>query len=116
MIRASAFNLLKLLIVVAFAIGLGTAAARADALDDAKAAGLVGEQPDGYLGAVSSSPSPDVLALIDEINAKRLAAYQQIAADKGASVEDVAALTAEKLYQKALPGTYLLVNGQWVQK
>ncbi len=93
---------------------LAAAPVIASPLDDAKAAGLVGEQPDGYVGAVA--PSPDVLALVDSINAKRRGAYEQIAGSEGVSVDDVARLAAEKLYRDAAPGEYLLMDGQWVQK
>jgi uncharacterized protein YdbL (DUF1318 family) len=98
------------------ALVLFAGAVRADALDDAQAAGLVGETPMGYVATVAGDPAPDIAALVKTINAKRQAAYAQIAADTGTSIEAVAAVTAEKLYQDAAPGEYLLVNGQWVRK
>ncbi len=98
------------------ALVLFAGSAHADALDDAQAAGLVGETPTGFVAAVEGSPSPDIASLVKTINAKRQAAYAQIAADTGTSVETVAAVTAERLYRESPPGEYLLVDGQWVRK
>lgn len=98
------------------ALALLAGPAFAGALDDAKAAGLVGETPTGYVAAVEGSPAPDIAALVETINAKRQAAYAQIATETGTTIEAVAAVTAEKLYRESPPGEYLLVDGQWVQR
>jgi uncharacterized protein YdbL (DUF1318 family) len=104
--------------VLALAVAFGAALpAAADALDDARAAGLVGERPDGYVGLVDSGAPTNIRALVDQINAARRQAYQQIAQETGATVEQVGMLTAQKLYNQVPAGTYLLdQNGQWVQK
>lgn len=84
-------------------------------LDAAKVQGLVGEQPDGYLGVVQATP--DAVALAADINAKRKAAYEGIAKQNGATLAQVAALTGQKVIDKAAPGTYIKSpNGQWVKK
>ncbi len=86
-------------------------------LDDAKAAGLVGERPDGYVAAVQPNPPPDIAALVRQINAKRQAAYVDIAAKDGVPVEQVGALTAEKIRAQARAGEYFLTpDGSWAQK
>jgi uncharacterized protein YdbL (DUF1318 family) len=108
-------HVLPLLLLIA-AAGLGAGGAMASPIEDAKKAGLVGEQPDGYVGLVSGNAPADVVALVREVNGKRRAAYLDIAKQKGAAVEDVAALAAEKLFARAQPGDYLLVKGQWVHK
>jgi uncharacterized protein YdbL (DUF1318 family) len=107
--------MLRFVVVLASLVLLG-GPALAGSLDEAKAAGLVGETPTGYLAAVEANPAPDIVALVNEVNAKREAAYAQIAADTASSVDQVAAVTAEKLYQQAAPGEFLLVDGQWVRK
>ena len=92
--------------------------AHADALDDARAAGLLGERPDGYVDIVTANPTPDILNLKEQINAQRRKAYQQLAGQKGVPVEEVGALAAEKtIAQKLKPGMYYMNSaGQWVQK
>ena len=91
--------------------------ALAETLDGARAKGLVGERPDGYVGAVGT-PSPDIQALITSINAQRRSKYQDIAKQKGVPVEQIGALTAEKIVQENLqPGWYYMDgSGNWVKK
>jgi hypothetical protein len=108
-------NTLFLIFALALA-ALGPATAMAGPLEDAKAAGLVGERPDGYVGLVTGNPPADVVDLVNQINAKRMAAYTDIATSNGTSVAAVGAVTAEKVYREAAPGTYLMVDGRWVQK
>jgi uncharacterized protein YdbL (DUF1318 family) len=109
------------------AVGLVTAAillfvavapsARADELDSAKAAGQVGERPDGYLGVVSPSAPPAVKQLVDDVNAKRKGKYGEIAKQNGTAVDAVAALMGAKLIERAPAGHYVMgANGRWVKK
>jgi uncharacterized protein YdbL (DUF1318 family) len=93
-------------------------AAHADSLDDARAAGLVGERPDGYVDSVTPNPAPAIQQLISSINAQRRKFYEQLAGQKGVPVEEVGALAAEKtISQKLKPGMYYMNSaGQWVQK
>ena len=89
--------------------------AQAGPLDDAKAAGLIGERTDGYVGAVTDDAS--IKALIDEINAGRKAKYEEIAAKRGAPVEAVAGIAGKKLIERAPAGEYVMgSNGTWQQK
>ncbi|MBX6323785.1 MAG: YdbL family protein, partial [Rhodospirillaceae bacterium] len=83
-------------------------AVAADALAQAKAAGLVGEQPDGYLGFVKSPVPADVAALVADVNAKRKAEYEKIARETGTSPQQVGAVTFEKLLKSGRPGYYLI--------
>ena len=85
-------------------------------LDAARAQGLVGEQSDGFVGAVSASPSADVQALVSQVNAKRRAAYADIAKKNGTAPDAVAALSAQKLIERAPAGQWVYVNGKWTQK
>lgn len=106
------------LAILALSVMLPISVAHADPLDDARAAGLLGERPDGYVDIVTASPTPDILNLKDQINAQRRKIYQQLAGEKGVPVEEVAALAAEKtISQKLKPGMYYMnSSGQWVQK
>jgi uncharacterized protein YdbL (DUF1318 family) len=84
----------------------------ADALATAKASGLVGEQPDGYLGLVKADAPDATIAMVDEINAKRRAEYEKIAGQTSTTVEAVGAVTFEKLLKSGKPG-YYLVDKKW---
>ncbi len=85
-------------------------------LDAARSQGLVGEQSDGFVGAVSASPSADVEALVAEVNDKRRAAYAEIAKKNGTAPNAVAALSAQKLIERAPTGQWIWANGSWSQK
>ncbi|HEY4165104.1 MAG TPA: YdbL family protein [Dongiaceae bacterium] len=90
----------------------------ADSLDAARAAGLVGERPDGYVDFVTPNPTPDLQNLVNSINAQRRKVYEQLAGEKGVPAEEVGALAAEKtISQRLKPGWYYLSSsGQWVKK
>ena len=92
--------------IAAFGL-LAAPVAHAGPLQDAKAAGQVGEQWDGYLGAVKASPSAATKDLVKDINGKRKTAYAKIAKKNGTSVEAVAAITGEKSLKKAKTGEYV---------
>lgn len=86
-------------------------------LDQAKQQGLVGETTSGYLEAVSSNPSKEVVSLVAEINRRRKAEYQQIATKNGTDLSAVEKLAAKKAFDKTAPGNYIKrPNGQWVKK
>ena len=84
-------------------------------LNEAKAGGLVGETPSGYLEAVIS-PDAATKTLIDSVNQKRRTIYQQIAQANGTDLAPVELLAGEKAIQKTQPGHYIKQNGQWVVK
>lgn len=89
----------------------------AEDLDAAKAAGLVGERPDGYLGLVSADAPPAVKQLVEQVNAKRKAKYTEIAKQNGTAVDAVAALAGAKLIERTPPGQYVMgVDVRWVKK
>ena len=108
---------LRLLALALLALGLSFGTALADPLDDAKAAGLVGERIDGYLGVVDSGAPADVKRLVEQINAERQAKYAEIAKQQGAPVQAVAQIAGEKLVQRAGGGEYVMgADGQWRRK
>ncbi len=109
-------------LATALGLGIGLAlAASAPAvaldLDSARSQGLVGEQSDGYLGAVTPSPSAEVRQLVAQVNAKRRAAYEDIARKNGTAVAAVAALAGQRLLERAPPGAWIGDGaGHWYQK
>lgn len=92
--------------------------AAASDLDAAKAAGWVGERPDGYLGVVSpSAPPSSAHALVEDINRRRRAHYREIAQREGTDVDVVAALAGKKLIARTPAGQYVMdAAGQWTVK
>jgi hypothetical protein len=111
----------RTLVAFLLALALGAAllpeAAAALTLDEAKAQGLVGERPDGYVGAVQANPSAEVKALVEQVNARRTEVYAKIAKEEGVSVVVVvvAARSGERLIQEAGSGEYVLM-GTWQKK
>ncbi|MCE0555820.1 MULTISPECIES: YdbL family protein [unclassified Motilimonas] len=84
-------------------------------LQQAKEQGLIGERPDGMIGAVQASP--EVNKIVASINAQRVDAYKKIAAKNGMTTDQVAILAGEKALQKTPSGQYILNgSGQWVKK
>ncbi|MFZ5795802.1 MAG: YdbL family protein [Sphingomonas sp.] len=108
-------NRLKISIATLLLVGGATAALaqRDPAYQAARAAGEVGEQPDGYLGVVGSA-SPAVRALVNNINIQRKAAYTQQSAASGATVEQFAFTSGCNLILKTAPGEkYKGPDGVW---
>lgn len=82
----------------------------------ARAAGVVGEQLDGYLG-FAKAPSSEVKAAVDAINIKRRAIYTDIAAKQGATVQEVAtARGCEQLASRVRQGEAYAISGSWAVK
>jgi uncharacterized protein YdbL (DUF1318 family) len=104
------------LAAAAFAL-LIAPAATADGLDDAKAAGYIGEQRNGLLGLVKADAPAEVKALVESINEKRNKGYAAIAEKNGTTVAAVAVLAGEKAIAKTVPGNYIQnASGEWVKK
>ena len=88
------------------------------AVDAAKAAGVVGEQSDGFLGWVKPSADPALKAAVLEINQGRAALYRETAQKNGVSVEAAGAATYNQVVQlKLKPGEYYQpAGGTWTKK
>lgn len=112
----------KPLLAFAAAAALGAspalALAASAAIEQAKAACVVGEQADGYLGVVDASKADAALQReVASINQQRKAAYAQLASRSGVTIEIAAALTAEKLIAQAPPGHCVRDgDGAWLKK
>ena len=109
---------MKLLIAAGLGLAMlagGTAyAIQADAAGQLRAGGQAGEQADGYLGLVGAAPA-NVRAQVESVNIQRRAAYTQLASNRGATIEEVAAATACQLFSTRVgPGQYYrLADGVW---
>ena len=115
----------RMKLILAAGIGLaamvgGATVAQAmlqDASAQLRASGQAGEQADGYLGIVGSAPA-SLRAQVDAVNIKRRAYYTDLAARRGAKIEEVAATTACELFRsKVAPGQYYRgTDGVWRQR
>lgn len=84
-------------------------------LQSAKVAGQVGEKPDGYLGVVENAPG--IMELVNSINERRRAAYQDIAQKNAASLQAVEQMAGQKAIEKTPNGQYIMnSSGQWMRK
>ena len=98
--------------------GLSTAAIaqRDPAYAAARAAGQVGEQPDGYLGVVGGG-SAELRAVVSNINIQRKAAYTAKAQASGATVEQLAFTSGCNLVQQTSAGEkYRTPAGAWATR
>ena len=111
----SAIQLIGLMLVLlsapAMAMSLNEAMA---ALPAAKAAGQVGEQPDGYLGVVS--PGGNGAAIVRQINDARRQEYQRLARENNIQLRDVESMAGKKALEKTPSGQYIMLNGVWMKK
>ncbi len=99
----------------------GPAAAQASdpAVAAARASGAVGEQADGYLGFVpGASISADVRGRVEQINIQRRALYTRRAAERGVSVNEMAAAVACEVFERRIAAgeRYRNEAGQWAQR
>jgi len=113
----------RMKLLVAASLGTAMAASTAayalqgDAAGELRATGLVGERFDGYLGLAGPAPA-DVRARMEQVNIQRRAAYTQLASQRGATIEEVAAATAcQLLATRVGPNQkYLLSDGVWRER
>ena len=105
---------LALAAALALAAPVAPAAALQQTAAELRATGFVGEQYDGYLGAVGSAP-PAVRAAADAVNIRRRAHYTELARLRRVQVEEVAlAAGCEILASRVAPGQfYLLPDMVW---
>ncbi|MEO7635349.1 MAG: YdbL family protein [Sphingomicrobium sp.] len=87
--------------------------AQTTAVDGARAAGIVGERYDGYLG-LSSAAGANVRSQVATINVTRRALYTRLAAAKGASPADVGVTAGCQLLARVAVGqSYLWLDSMW---
>ncbi|MEQ9316355.1 MAG: YdbL family protein [Henriciella sp.] len=86
-------------------------------IETAKQQGVVGERIDGYLGIVDGGADAALIRRVQDINNKRRAAYDDLAAQTGTTPEQVARITGEKLVAGAASGEYVMDDsGSWTRK
>ena len=107
-------SLATMMMVFALVAGSSAAVAQRDpAYQSARSAGVVGEQPDGYLGVVGPG-NASVHALVNNINIQRKAAYTRQSASSGATVEQFAFTSGCNLILQTTPGEkYRSPDGSW---
>lgn len=102
-----------------FAVAAATPASAASAaVEDAKSKCIVGEQSDGYLGVVEGAVASEALRReVRTINQQRKAAFANLAAKNGVTIEDAAALTGKKLVEGAPSGQCVQTpDGSWLRQ
>lgn len=106
-------------IAAAMAFALPASAQTDPAVAEARAAGHVGEQADGFLGfSPGASISADLRGRVDQINIRRRAVYTSRAAERGVTVNEMAAAVACEIFagRIATGEHYRDEAGQWRQR
>lgn len=118
MTRRLSLRLFAWPVLIVMLAGLGwSAPSWAISLQDAKAQGMVGEQPNGYLGLVSANAPADAKAMMNNINAQRKKEYLAIAHRNRTKLNVVEALAGKKAIERTPSGQYVrLPSGQWTKK
>jgi len=84
-------------------------------LHGARNTGLVGEKADGYAQALKATP--DVQALVADVNVKRQQEYARISKENGQPVDVVAKLAAQQIITTLGAGaSYQTPSGEWKKK
>lgn len=87
-----------------------------DGLASAKADGKVGERPDGLVAIVMGA-TPELQALVADVNEQRLAEYRGIAEETDAPLEAVQARAGRQIIERLPSGQYFMdAAGRWRQK
>lgn len=111
------FSIGKLALVAALGLAMAAPASalfqRPPAYAAARAAGQIGEKPDGYLGVVGNQ-SAEIQALVSELNIKRRANYTQKAQEKSVTLQEYAFVQGCELIARTEAGEkYQAPNGSW---
>ena len=106
---------LRLATLLALVAALIVTPALALDLHQARSTSLVGEKSDGYVAALN--PTPEVQALVADVNAKRQQEYARISQQKGQPVDVVAKLAAQQIITQLAPGSsYQGTDGSWKKR
>ena len=102
----------RLLLICGLLLG-ASAAAQTPAVDAARAAGIIGERYDGYIG-VQGVASAALRSQVARINIQRRSLYSKLASSKGASPQDVGITAGCQLLARIGAGeAYMLADGVW---
>lgn len=118
MTRRTVLRFVKAAAVAMMMAGLGwSTAGWAIDLQEAKSKGLLGEQPNGYLGLVKADANKEAKGLMDEINSLRKKEYQAIAKRNNTELNIVESLAGKKAIDMTPSGQYIkLPSGDWTKK
>ncbi|WP_029407799.1 YdbL family protein [Thiomicrorhabdus sp. Milos-T2] len=94
-----------------WAMNLSTAMSQ---LSSVKQQGLVGEQPDGYLGVIKNQNNAQNVTQL--INQARKQQYNKLAKTHNISLSEIEALAGKKAIEKTPSGLYIKINGKWMKK
>jgi uncharacterized protein YdbL (DUF1318 family) len=98
---------------IVLAAPAATAVAQTPAVNAARAAGIVGERYDGYLG-FDTNPNAAVRSQVASINIRRRALYSNLAARRGVTPADVGITAGCQLLARVGAGeAYMLADGIW---
>jgi len=107
-------NVFLALLISMMAISVAVAASP---LTQPKADGLIGEQANGYIGLVQQNVPANIKKLVNDVNAKRRAGYQNIAKKQGTSLAEVERVGGNTAIEKTLRGNYIrTASGAWRKK
>lgn len=108
---------LSRLMIAAVTLAVVSFGAFAMDLQQAKSAGWIGEQTDGYVGLVRGDAPPEVRQLVSSINDQRRQQYRRIAGEQGIDIKQVELLAAEKAIEKTPSGQHVQnPSGGWIRK
>lgn len=101
-------------ILVAFA---ALPAGAASPLDEFRAQGVIAERFDGLVELRGDAANADAARLVEEVNAKRKAIYEERAKSQNVPVSEVGKIYALEIADKAPAGTYFRKpDGSYLQK
>jgi len=83
-------------------------------LGSVKSQGLVGEQPNGYLGVIKNQNNAQDIAQL--INKARNEQYQKLAQSHKIPLSKIETLAGKKAIQKTPSGLYIQIDGKWIKK
>lgn len=83
-------------------------------LGSAKSQGLVGEQPNGYLGVIKNQNNAQEVVKL--INQARKEQYQKLAQNHNVPLNEIEVLAGKKAIQKTPSGLYIQIDGKWIKK
>ena len=102
----------RLVLLAALAIAM-PAVAQTPGVDAARAAGVVGERYDGYIG-IAGAATAAVRSQVATINIRRRSLYSNLAARRGASPQEVGITAGCQLLARVGIGeAYMLSDGAW---
>lgn len=84
-------------------------------LQTALSKGLAGEVDSGYL-AIPPGATNEAQPLVSSVNTQRRAAYASLAKKNGVTPEIAGKATFEKRYPQFPAGTWVKIQGRWMQK